>query len=128
PGPAYFYASVPLYVLTGERFAGILLTAALVNVLAIAFILRPLGRDGGLPALVAGALVLALFLSWRGPAWLFSAWNPNVAVLPFGVALVGFAAVAAGNVRALPLAVLAASFAAQTHVGVLPAVAVVALA
>jgi hypothetical protein len=72
--------------------------------------------------------VIALFLSWRGPAWLFSAWNPNVAVLPFGLALVGFAAVAAGNVGALPLAVLAASFAAQTHLGVLPAAAVVALA
>jgi hypothetical protein len=128
PGPAYFYASVPLYVLTGERFAGILLTAAVVNVLSIALMLRRLGRDGGGPALLAGALVLALFLSWRGPAWLFSAWNPNVAVLPFGVALVGFAAVAAGNVRALPLAVLAASFAAQTHLGVLPAAAAVALA
>ena len=128
PGPAYFYASVPLYVLTGERFAGILLTAALVNVVSIALMLRRLGRDGGGPALFAGALVLALFLSWRGPAWLFSAWNPNVAVLPFGVALVGFAAVAAGNVGALPLAVLAASFAAQTHLGVLPAAAVVALA
>ena len=128
PGPAYFYASVPLYVLTGERFAGILLTAALVNVVSIAFILRRLGRDGGMPALVAGALMLALFLSWRGPAWLFSAWNPNVAVLPFGVALVGFAAVAAGNVRALPLAVLAASFAAQTHLGALPAAVAIGLA
>jgi hypothetical protein len=128
PGPAYFYASVPLYVLTGERFAGILLTAAVVNVLSIALVLRRLGRDGGLPALVGGALMTALFLSWRGPAWLFSAWNPNVAVLPFGVALVGFAAVAAGNVRALPLAALAASFAAQTHLGVLPATVVVALA
>ena len=70
PGPAYFYASVPLYVLTGERFAGILLTAALVHVVSIAFILRRLGRDGGMPALVAGALMLALFLSWRGPAFL----------------------------------------------------------
>ena len=128
PGPAYFYASVPLYVLTGERFAGILLTAALLNVLSIALMLRRLGRDGGRPALLGGALVLALFLSWRGPAWLFSAWNPNVAVLPFGLALVGFAAVAAGHVRALPLAVLAASFAAQTHLGVLPAAAAVALA
>src|SRR4029077_17792587 len=45
PGPAYFYASVPLYVLTGERFAGILLTAALINVLSIALMLRRLGRD-----------------------------------------------------------------------------------
>jgi hypothetical protein len=128
PGPAYFYASVPLYVLTGERFAGILFTAALVNVVSIALILRRLAREGGGAALLAGALVIALFLSWRGPAWLFSAWNPNVAVLPFGVALVAFAAVAAGNRRALPLAVLAASFAGQTHLGVLPAAVAVGLA
>ena len=97
PGPAYFYASVPLYVLSGERFAGILLTAALVNVVSIALMLRRLAREGGGAALLAGALVIALFLSWRGPGWLFSAWNPNVAVLPFGVALVSFAAVAAGR-------------------------------
>jgi hypothetical protein len=128
PGPAYFYASVPLYVLSGERFAGILLTAALINVVSIALLLRRLGREGGVSALLAGAIVIAMFLSWRGPAWIFSAWNPNVAVLPFGVALVSFAAVAAGNLRALPLAVLAASFAAQTHLGVLPAAVAVALA
>ncbi|HYU41664.1 MAG TPA: hypothetical protein VEQ84_05905, partial [Vicinamibacteria bacterium] len=128
PGPAYFYASVPLYVLSGERFAGILLTAALINVVSTALLLRRCGREGGMPGLLAGALVIALFLSWRGPGWLFSAWNPNVAVLPFGVALVSFAAVAAGNVRALPLAVLAASFAAQTHLGTLPAALALALA
>jgi hypothetical protein len=128
PGPAYFYASVPLYVLSGERFAGILLTAALINVVSIALVLRRLGREGGMSALLAGAIVIALFLSWRGPGWVFSAWNPNVAVLPFGVALVSFGAVGAGNLRALPLAVLAASFAAQTHVGVLPTAVAVALA
>ena len=128
PGPAYFYASVPLYVLSGERFAGILLTAALINVVSITLVLRRLGRDGGMSALLAGAIVIAMFLSWRGPAWIFSAWNPNVAVLPFGVALVSFAAVAAGNLGALPLAVLAASLAAQTHLGVLPAAVAVALA
>lgn len=127
PGPAYFYASVPLYLLTGERFAGILLTAALVNVVSIALLLRRVGRSGGLPALLAGALVIALFLSWRGPGWLFSAWNPSVVVFPFGLALVSLAAVAAGNVRPLPTAVLAGSFAAQTHLGCLPALAAIAV-
>jgi hypothetical protein len=121
PGPAYFYASVPLYVLSGERFAGLLLTAALINVVSIAVLLRRVGRHGGLAALLAAALVIELFISWRGPAWLFSAWNPNLAVLPFGLALVSLAAVAAGDVRALPAAVLAGSFAAQTHLGCLPA-------
>jgi len=121
PGPAYFYACVPLYLLTGGRFAGILLTAGLLNAACIVLVLWRVGRDGGTAALLASALVLARFISWRSPSWLFSAWNPNVAVLPFGVALVSFAAVGAGGTGALPLAALAASFAAQTHLGCLPA-------
>jgi hypothetical protein len=128
PGPAYFYASVPLYVLSGERFLGILLTAALINVVSIALLLRRVGRHGGLAALLAAALVIELFISWRGPGWLFSAWNPSVAVLPFGLALVSLAAFAAGDARALPAAVLAGSFAAQTHLGCLPATVAVFLA
>lgn len=128
PGPAYFYASVPLYVVSGERFAGILLTAALINVVSIALLLRRVGRHGGLAALLAAALVIALFISWRGPGWLFSAWNPSVVVLPFGLALVSLAAFAAGEARALPAAVLAGSFAAQTHLGCLPAMVATFLA
>jgi hypothetical protein len=128
PGPAYFYASVPLYVLSGERFAGILMTAATINVLSVALLLRRVGRHGGTAALLAAALMVALFLSWRGPGWIFSAWNPSVAVLPFGLALVSLAAFAAGDSRALTAAVLAGSFAAQSHLGCLPAVAFVAAA
>jgi len=121
PGPAYFYAAVPLYLLTGQRFAGILLTAGLLNTACIVLILRRLGKDGGTAALLAAAIVLAQFLSWRSPVWLFSAWNPNVVVLPFGLALVSLAAVGAGRAGALPVAALAASFAAETHLGCLPA-------
>ena len=99
----------------------------LINVVAIALLLRRVGRQGGLAALLAAALVIALFISWRGPAWLFSAWNPNVAVLPFGLALVSFAAFAAGETRALPAAIVAGSFAAQTHLGSLPAVIAIGL-
>lgn len=128
PGPAYFYASVPLYVLSGERFAGILMTAALVNVVSVALLLRRVGRHGGMAALLTAGLMVALFLSWRGPGWIFSAWNPSVAVLPFGLALVSFAAFAAGDARALPTAVLTGSFAAQTHLGCLPATVAIALA
>ena len=128
PGPAYFYASVPLYVLSGDRFAGILLTAALVNAAGIVFLLWRVGREGGAAALVAAALVVALFVSWRGPSWLFSAWNPNVAVMPFGLALVSLAAVAAGRDGALPVAALAGSFAVQTHLGCLPATVAAGLA
>jgi hypothetical protein len=128
PGPAYFYASVPLYVLSGERFAGILMTAATINVVSVALLLRRIGRYGGTAALLAAGLMVALFLSWRGPGWIFSAWNPSVAVLPFGLAVVSFAVFSAGHARALPTAVLAGSFAAQSHLGCLPAIVCIGLA
>lgn len=128
PGPAFFYASVPLYALLGQQFVGIALTAFVLNAIAIILILRRLGRAGSPAALLGGALVLALFVSWRGPGWLFSAWNPNVAVLPFGLALVESAAWAAGCAAALPVAVLAGSLAAQTHLGCAPATVVAGLA
>jgi len=51
-----------------------------------------------------------------------------VAVLPFGLAMVEWAAWAAGRPRALPMAVLAGSLAAQTHLGCLPATVACGLA
>ncbi len=125
PGPAYFYACVPLYALLGESFRGITLTAFLVNLAAAVGLLR-LAARGGSGALLAAALALGLFVAARSPGWLYSAWNPSVAVLPFGFSLLAFAAYAAGA-RVLPLAVVAASFAAQTHLGCVPVLAASAL-
>jgi len=119
PGPAYFYAAVPLYRLFGDDFRGIKLTALSINALSIAVLLWMAGR-GGSGALLAATLGLAGFVANRGPDWLYSAWNPSVVVLPFGVALFGAAAFAAGEAGALVLAVVAASFAVQTHLGTLP--------
>src|SRR5512146_1496770 len=39
PGPAYFYACVPLYRLTGDAFRGITLTALLINVVSVGLLL-----------------------------------------------------------------------------------------
>src|SRR5690349_9064096 len=53
PGPAYFYAAVPLYRLLGESFRGITLTALLLNLASIVLLLWIAGRAGTAPLLAA---------------------------------------------------------------------------
>jgi hypothetical protein len=120
PGPVFFYAAVPLFRAFGDSFRGITFTAFVLNVIAVALLLRLAGR-AGTPGLLAAALSLAGFLAVRGPSWLFSAWNPSVAALPFGVAVFALAAFAAGASWPLPIAMVATSFAVQTHLGTAPA-------
>ena len=62
------------------------------------------------------ALLLAVFLQSRGIGVLASSWNPHVAMLPFGVALLASGRLATGQGRALPLLVLAASLVLQCQV------------
>jgi hypothetical protein len=57
-----------------------------------------------------------LYLLWLQPAFLVSVWNPDIVILPLGLALVAFAAVAAGWTGWLPAAVVAGSFAVQSHI------------
>ncbi len=120
PGPLYFYACVPLYLLSGESYGGISLTALAINCLAVLAMLVIAARAAGLTGCWATALALSTFLCVRRPEWLIAAWNPYVVVLPFGVLLLALAAFAAGRDRALFAAVLAGSFAMQTHVGSAP--------
>ena len=60
--------------------------------MALAALLRCASRiaPGTGPMLVA--LLSGLLLQSRGLGWLFSSWNPNVGLLPFGVALLAAAA------------------------------------
>ena len=120
PGPALFYLSVPVYEATGESHEGLKLAALLFNGLSVLGLLWLAQRLAGLGGYLATALGLAAFVTWWGPAGLLSNWNPTVAVLPFGLALLAWGGVAAGHVILLPLAVFASSFAVQTHVGCAP--------
>ncbi len=128
PGPAYFYASVPLYELSGESYRGITLTAFALNALAILAVLMIMRRAGGALSFDLAALGLACFIAVRGPEWLLASWNPDVAVLSFGVALVALAAFVSGHVLFLPLAVVAGSFAVQAHGASWPALLALGLA
>ncbi len=120
PGPAFFYFSVPFYWLRGESYAGITLAAFFVNVLALVSIVLLVRSVWGAAAQVAAALALCLLIIASGPSWLASSWNPHVATLPAALAFLALAAIAAGRTGALPLAVVAGSFAVQTHLGTAP--------
>ncbi len=126
PGPALFYLSLPVYELAGESHEGLKLAALLLNALSVTGLLWAARRLGGLAAYLATALGLAPFVAWWWPAGFFSNWNPTIAVLPFGLGLLAWGAVAAGRPAFLPVAVLASSFAVQAHVGCTPVTAAVA--
>jgi len=128
PGPAFFYWSVPFYWLRGETYAGILLAALFVNLIALVSIVLLVRSVFGAAAQVAAALALLLLILASGPSWLASSWNPHVATLPAVLSFLAWVAVAAGRTRTLPLAVVATSFAVQTHLGTAPLLLAAALA
>jgi hypothetical protein len=125
PGPALFYASVPLYWLAGENPVGLKITALVVNALCLYSVLRVMASAGH-AALLSAAVVLAVFLHAFTAVGVLSNWNPRVIVLPFGAAVFAWAAAAAGRSSFLPVATLATSFAVQTHLATAPTLAVTA--
>jgi hypothetical protein len=120
PGPALFYLSLPVYEAAGRSHEGLKLAALVINSLSVFGLLWLARRFAGLGGYLATGVGLAAFMTWWGPAGILSNWNPTVAVLPFGLALLAWAGVGAGHWILLPLAVFASSFAVQTHVGCAP--------
>jgi hypothetical protein len=117
PGPALFYALAPIYRLLGSAAVNLHVAALAVNAGAIAgmgFVAR---RRGGLPLLLITLVAVALAVRTLGVDPIRMAWNPWMAVLPYGLVLLLVWAMACGERWALPAAVVAGTFAAQTHVG-----------
>ncbi|HET7293794.1 MAG TPA: hypothetical protein VFM88_15320, partial [Vicinamibacteria bacterium] len=121
PGPAFFYAAVPLYLAVGERYAGIQMTATLIAAVAFVAMIACASYGAGAAPAWAAAFALSLAVHARGVGSIVSAWNPNVTALAFGTLLFALACLFAGAMRALPLAVVAGSLAVQSHLGCAPA-------
>jgi hypothetical protein len=115
PGPGFFYAVAPLYVLLGGTTRAMAVASLLWNVAFLLALLRGASRLAPGTGPFLAALLLAVFLQSRGLGVLASSWNPHVAMLPFGVALLASARLATGEGRALPLLVLAASLVLQSQ-------------
>jgi hypothetical protein len=109
--------------------AALPLTVGVVNVAAVMGIVALAHRRGGWPLMVAVAVALPLMLASIPGAMHAAIWNPAAALLPFTLLVFLAWCVACGDVRLLPAAVVAASFAAQCHLTyVLPALGALAVA
>jgi uncharacterized membrane protein YvlD (DUF360 family) len=114
-GPAFFYFAAPIYYLFGATTKGMAVAALAWNLLFLVALLRGASRLAPRSGPFVAALVLLAFLQARGIGWLLSSWNPHLAMLPFGVALLACARLATGEGRALWILALAGSVVLQGH-------------
>ena len=123
PGPIGFQVLSLTVRLLGPT-TGILLATAVVSaasMVAVAWLLfRHLGPRGG----AAGAILVSLAAFSAGAAGLTDPLSSNFGRLPLLAAAVGVWALLCGDLKVAPLAVAFWSFAAQQHLSVLPASAV----
>lgn len=114
-GPTFFYAAAPIYLLLGGTTKGMAVAALVWNLVFAVALVRGASRLAPGTGPIVTALLLAAFLEARGVGWLLSSWNPHLAMLPFGVALVACARLATGEARALPVLAVAGSVVLQGH-------------
>jgi hypothetical protein len=119
PGPLYFWLSAPFYALAKYHTGGLAVATLLINAVSIGTIIWIARRFASPQLLVALVIGLTAYI-WRLEGIFLSLWNPYVPVLPAMTLATLCGAIAAGQAGLIPLAVLFASFAAQTHVGLLP--------
>ena len=126
PGPLAAYLLAVPYRLLGGAYESLSIGALLINAASLAGIAAVLRRRLGRATALWGMTVLAVTLRTLEPGLLRDSWNPLLPVLPFLLlVLLGWTALR-GDAWALPLAVLPASLAVQSHVGYLAPVAAVA--
>jgi hypothetical protein len=117
PGPLFFYVLAPGYWLSGHASISMFFTALGINAAAVVGIAGIAWRRGGTPMLLSALLACALGMRTLGTEFLYDPWNNYVVTLPFGLMLFATWALLCGERWALPVAVVVASFLAQTHVG-----------
>ncbi len=128
PGPLVYWFAAPLYALAGHNPVGLLLAVAVVNLAAVAGIAVAAWRIGGERLLLTVAVATGAMQLSLGNGVLHDPWNPHVILLPTLAALLLLAGAAAGDLRLLPGAILAASYASQGHTTALGLIGLCALA
>lgn len=118
PGPLLFdLVAAPVRLFGGS--IGIAVAIALLNIGVVWLVGWVTWRAGGATGALVGQVITAGLVWTLGSELLYDPWQPNVLVLPFWLAICAIWAVAADEVVVLPLAVGAASFVMQTHLGYL---------
>jgi len=134
PGPLSFYVLAVPYRLLGSSAWAMQAGTALLDIAAVSVSLWLASRRGGRGLVIAVAVLLALLAFGYGIGPLLEPWNPFLPMLWWFVVLLAVWSVLDGDLLALPIAIVAGSFCAQTHLpylglagglGVLVAVALV---
>jgi hypothetical protein len=118
----------PLYALAGHSTAALNAAAAFLNLIAAGVVVGLAGRFAGRTAALVAAALTGLWVAQVGPELIRDFWIPHTVILPFAALIVASAAVAAGEVRLLPLVAVIASFLAETNLSVAPAAGAVLVA
>jgi hypothetical protein len=122
PGPLYFLVRFPLYAIFQWSSSSFLITTAILGGLSLIGALTVFRRCAAPGGALLFSAVMGGFLAVTGPALWLSEWNPMVIALPLLFFFTCSAAVGAGCRGFVLPAVIAGSFAAQTHMGSIPAV------
>lgn len=117
PGPLMFYVLAPFHWVTGGSSIATHLGALAINAASVVGMAVLARRRGGLPLLLITLVANGLLMRTLGAEFLHDPWNTYLPVLPFGLLIFLAWSLACGDRWALPVGVLVASFAAQTHVG-----------
>jgi hypothetical protein len=116
PGPMSFYALWPAYRLLGSSAWGLQVGALVLNGIAAVTAVALAWRRAGARLALGVTALLTVLMAGYGIATLAEPWNPYLPLLWWVVVLLAVWSVLCGDVRVLPVAVMAASMAAQTHV------------
>jgi hypothetical protein len=116
PGPLMFWLLAPVWRVLGSNAGAMWAAGAVANLVAAVGLVVMARRLGGRALLVVTGLATLVLLIGTGTL-VADPWNPYLAMLPFAVFLLAAAAVATGDLVAVPVAVGVGSLLVQTHVG-----------
>ena len=127
PGPLLYYLLYVPYKIFGSSSIGLHVSAALINAAAVVGCGLVAFRRGGLVVAVAVLVPLGLMVRSLGPSGISDPWNPHLPVISFLLLLLLAWSVTAGDLWLAPIAAALASFTIQSHAGMLPLTAVLAV-
>lgn len=125
PGPISFFALWPIYTLFGADGWALLASSVTLTLTAAGLGIWIGYRRGGLTGAIAVAAVLAMLMRGYGAELLLLPWNPYTPMMWWVLFLLAVWAVLCRDLPFLPVAVVAGTMCAQTHLPYLGLVPVV---
>lgn len=115
PGPLSFWLLAPVYRLLGSSSWALMASAVTLHSVAAGLVLWMGRRRAGTPFVIGATIALAVLMRFYGATLFIEPWNPYLPVLWWVALLVAVWSVLDGDAPMVVPAVVAGSFAAQTH-------------